>query len=32
VAFDGSIPHQARAPGDDKFRMSIVVRGGYQCR
>lgn len=32
VAFDGSIPHQASAPGDDRFRMSIVVRGGYQCR
>jgi hypothetical protein len=32
VAFDGSIPHQARAPGDDRFRMSIVVRGRYECR
>jgi hypothetical protein len=29
VAFDGSIPHQAQAPGDDRFRMSIVVRGTY---
>jgi hypothetical protein len=32
VAMDGSIPHAARAPSDDKFRMSAVVRGGYQCR
>jgi hypothetical protein len=32
VAFDGSIPHAARAPSDDRFRMSAVVRGGYQCR
>jgi hypothetical protein len=32
VAFDGSIPHAARAPTDDKFRMSVIVRGGYQSR
>jgi hypothetical protein len=32
VAFDGSIPHQARAPSDDRFRMSIIVRGTYECR
>ena len=31
VAFDGSIPHQAFAPTDDKFRMSIIIRGKYQC-
>jgi hypothetical protein len=30
VAFDGSIPHQALAPSDDRFRMSIIVRGTYQ--
>jgi hypothetical protein len=29
VVFDGSIPHQAFAPTDDKFRMSIIVRGKY---
>lgn len=32
VAFDGSIPHAARAPSDDRFRMSVIVRGTYQCR
>jgi hypothetical protein len=31
VVFDGSIPHQALAPCDDRFRMSIIVRGTYQC-
>ena len=31
VVLDGSIPHQARAPSDDKFRMSIIVRGTYEC-
>jgi hypothetical protein len=31
VAFDGSIPHQACAPSDERLRMSIVVRGAYQC-
>jgi len=31
VAFDGSIPHQACAPSDDRLRMSIVVRGTYEC-
>jgi hypothetical protein len=30
VAFDGSIPHQAFAPKDDKFRMSIIIRGKYR--
>jgi len=30
VAFDGSIPHQALAPTDDKFRMSLIVRGKYK--
>ncbi len=32
VALDGSIPHSARAPSDDKFRMSAIVRGVYECR
>jgi hypothetical protein len=32
VAMDGSIPHAARAPGDDRFRMSVIVRGTYECR
>jgi hypothetical protein len=32
LACDGSIPHAARAPTDDKFRMSIIVRGAYECR
>jgi hypothetical protein len=32
VAMDGSIPHQACPPSDGKFRMSIIVRGAYQCR
>jgi hypothetical protein len=32
VAFDGSIPHAALAPSDERFRMSAIVRGGYQCR
>ena len=31
IAFDGSIPHQALAPDDDKFRMSIIIRGKYAC-
>lgn len=30
VAFDGSIPHQALAPTDDKFRMSMIIRGKYK--
>jgi hypothetical protein len=32
VVFDGSIPHQARAPSDDKFRMSVILRGRYRCQ
>lgn len=32
VAADGSIPHAARAPSDDKCRMSVIVRGVYTCR
>ncbi|PYR24517.1 MAG: hypothetical protein DMF92_22520 [Acidobacteria bacterium] len=32
VAADGSIPHAARAPSDDRFRMSVIVRGVYTCR
>jgi hypothetical protein len=32
VALDGSIPHQARAPRDERFRMSIIVRGTYECK
>jgi hypothetical protein len=32
VAFDGSIPHAACAPSDEMFRMSVIVRGGYECR
>jgi hypothetical protein len=32
VAFDGSIPHQALAPSDDRFRMSVIVRGSYEYR
>ena len=32
VILDGSIPHQAHAPSDDKFRMSVIVRGRYECR
>lgn len=32
VMLDGSIPHQAHAPRDDKFRMSVIVRGAYECR
>ena len=32
VALDGSIPHAARAPSDDKFRMSVIVRGAYERR
>jgi hypothetical protein len=31
VAFDGSIPHQALAPRNDRFRMSVIVRGAYEC-
>ena len=31
IAFDGSVPHQAFAPTDDKFRMSVIIRGKYQC-
>ena len=30
IAFDGSVPHQALAPKDEKFRMSIIVRGKYR--
>jgi hypothetical protein len=30
VVMDGSIPHQARAPSDDRFRMSIIIRGRYE--
>jgi hypothetical protein len=29
VVFDGSIPHQALAPTDEKFRMSMIIRGKY---
>lgn len=32
VAFDGSIPHSARAPDDNRFRMSAIFRGVYECR
>jgi len=32
IAFDGSIPHQALAPTSDRFRMSLVIRGQYECR
>lgn len=32
VAMDGSIPHAALGPSDDKFRMSVIVRGTYQRR
>lgn len=32
VAMDGSRPHAALGPGDDKFRMSVIVRGTYQSR
>jgi hypothetical protein len=32
VAMDGSIPHAALGPSDDKFRMSVIVRGTYQSR
>jgi hypothetical protein len=32
VAFDGSIPHRACAPSDEKFRISVIVRGAYECR
>jgi len=31
VAFDGSIPHRAFAPTNDRFRMSAIIRGGYRC-
>lgn len=30
VAFDGSVPHQALAPTDGQFRMSLIVRGKYK--
>lgn len=30
VVFDGSVPHQAFAPTDDKFRMSMIIRGKYK--
>jgi hypothetical protein len=30
VVFDGSVPHQALAPTDDKFRMSVIIRGKYK--
>jgi hypothetical protein len=32
VAMDGSIPHAALAPSDDRFRMSVIARGTYQRR
>jgi hypothetical protein len=32
VAMDGSIPHAARGPSDDRFRMSVIVRGTYESR
>jgi hypothetical protein len=32
VAMDGSCPHAARGPSDDRFRMSVIVRGSYECR
>jgi hypothetical protein len=32
VAFDGSIPHAARAPSDDRFRMSLIIRGTYEAQ
>jgi hypothetical protein len=32
VVIDGSIPHAARAPSDDRFRMSVIVRGAYESR
>ena len=32
VILDGSTPHEAHAPSDDKFRMSVIVRGTYECR
>jgi hypothetical protein len=32
VAMDGSRPHAALGPSDDKFRMSVIVRGSYQSR
>jgi len=31
IAFDGSIPHQALAPTDEKFRISLIIRGKYEC-
>jgi len=31
VVFDGSIPHQAFAPTDGRFRMSLIIRGKYAC-
>lgn len=30
VAFDGSVPHQALAPIDGQFRMSLIIRGKYK--
>jgi hypothetical protein len=32
VVIDGSIPHAARAPSDDRFRMSVIVRGAFESR
>jgi hypothetical protein len=32
VVMDGSIPHAAQAPSDDRFRMSVIARGTYQRR
>lgn len=32
IAFDGSVPHQALAPTDDKFRISLIIRGKYECQ
>jgi hypothetical protein len=31
VALDGSIPHRAFAPTNDRFRMSAIIRGCYRC-
>lgn len=30
VVFDGSVPHQALAPTDEKFRVSIIIRGKFK--
>jgi hypothetical protein len=31
VAFDGSIPHRAFAPTNERFRISAIIRGTYRC-